>query len=593
MVRAPSAAEGGSAGLSGFAAVLALFILALLLVSPAGEFPLNDDWIYSSAVVQRLETGSDLLGEGNTNAYLYPQRFYGTAVASLFGFSFVLLRGTGILAALICLFLAYRILARLGFSTFACFAGTSLLLLNPLFLNLTYSFMTDLPYLAFFLAALLCYLRAAESGSQGALLGGALFTTLALAQRQMGILLVPAALLFFIVHRRRLRLSSASWIILLLPVAAFGALTLAHFSRTADLTGLGALLRPGNWARMYNMRPLSDLAGVSSIDTIQVYGITTLSVPTYLGLFLLPILVAGLSRGLRTLRGLPGAFLPLSAASLAALLGLRSLLGGAQVGPLQVEAWPFLTTILNRCGIGAGAGEVIVGECLSIFPPGVWTVITLAGLLGAALLVALFVLWAIGMLRAFSVKSLTLAPHAEGAQDGAPRGLNLVLLAGAFQVIPLYLVWPQDRYLVPLILPAAALVLDAFRRIRLSRSAMALGLLLFGLYGLAGLHDYLSWNRLRWEMGRELVAEGVRVEHIEGGLEWDGWHLYFSRARSVLVPLPNPYLLWFTRTLPELDPKYLISFSAVPGYRVLRSRAYHSYLHRTERSLYLSRRGKP
>jgi hypothetical protein len=497
------------------------------------------------------------------------------------------------LAALIGLFLAYRILARLGFGVFACFAGTAVLLLNPLFLNLTYSFMTDLPYLAFFLAALLFYLRAAQSGSRVALLIGALFTTLALAQRQMGVLLVPAAGLYFFFHRRRLALSSPDWILLLLPALAFGALSLEHFARTAGLPGLAALLNPATWARLYAIRPLTDYGSLASLYPIQLYGIVTLSVPAYLGLFILPLLIAGLIRGAHTLRASAGTFLPLAAACLATLLGLRSLLGGTQVGALQVETLPFLTSILNRCGIGPGAGQVIVGECLPIFPPGVWKALTLASLLGGAMLMALSILWVIEKLRGFSWKGLVYTARDEGPAGEVPRGLGLVLLAGAFQVIPSYLVWPQDRYLVPLILPAAALALDGFRRIRLSRSAIALGLLLFGLYGLAGLHDYLAWNRLRWEMGRRLIAEGVRLEQIEAGLEWDGWHLYFNQERRVLGPLSSPYLLWYTRALPELDPEYLVSFTAIPGYRVLQARRYHSYLHRADRTLYLSQRIKP
>ncbi len=592
MVSEVTSARGAKGRLAGYVAVLALFVAVLFLVSPAGDFPLNDDWMYSSAVSQRLATGTDQLAE-ITNVYLYPQRLYGAAVARLFGFSFNLLRGTGVLAALIGLLLAFGILARLGFGAFACFAGTALLLLNPLFLNLTYSFMTDLPYLALFLAALLFYLRAAQSGSRVALLIGALFTTLALAQRQMGALLTPAAGLYFFFHRRRLALSSVDWILLLLPALAFGALTFDHFSRTATLQGFADLLNPANWARMYKIRPLSDFAGPGSFDPIKLYGIVTLSVPAYLGLFILPLLIAGLIGGARTLRASAGTFLPLTAASLAMLLGLRSLLGGTQVGPLQVETLPFLTTILNRCGVGPGAGQVIVGECLSIFPPRVWTALTLAALLGAALLMTLAILWIVEKVRGFSWKGLDYTVREEDPARQVPRGLGLVLLAGAFQLIPFYLIWPQDRYLVPLILPAAALVLDAFRRIRLSRSAMAIGLLLFGLYGLAGLHDYLSWNRVRWELGRSLIAEGVRLEHIEGGLEWDAWHLFYNQPRQVLGPLSSPYLLWYTRVVPELDPKYLVSFSAIPGYTVLRSAPYHSYLHRKERTLYISRRTRP
>jgi hypothetical protein len=38
------------------------------------------------------------------------------------------------------------------------------------------------------------------------------------------------------------------------------------------------------------------------------------------------------------------------------------------------------------------------------------------------------------------------------------------------------------------------------------------------------MHDWLSWNSARWELGREAVHAGIDPRDIEGGYEWNGWH---------------------------------------------------------------------
>src|SRR6185437_10216125 len=47
----------------GAALIVACWLVNLLVVSPAGNFPLNDDWIYSESVQHLLQTGQfHLLG---------------------------------------------------------------------------------------------------------------------------------------------------------------------------------------------------------------------------------------------------------------------------------------------------------------------------------------------------------------------------------------------------------------------------------------------------------------------------------------------------------------------------------------------------
>ena len=577
----------------GFLPVAVAFVLLLLAVSPQGDFPLNDDWIYSSAVKQRLATGHDVI-DMDTSAYLYPQRFYGTALGWLFGFSFTLMRVSGLLAAFACLVFAYRILARLGFRTFLCFAGTVALLANPIFLNLSYTFMTDIPYLAFFLAALLLYIRAAQTGEKLALWGASFLTIIALTQRQTGLLLTPAVMIFFFLQRKRRPLSPFDWAVLLLPVAAFAALTAARGG--GNLQGFDPrwLLNPSEWAKLYRLVPLSKLRQMAGADPLDLFAIVTLSLPAYLGLFTLPLLLGGWLGSLRKRAALPAGLFTVSALCAGGFFAAQSFLQGTNVaGRLQVTSMPFLTNILNRCGVGPAAGNVLAGECVSVLPDAAWQGVTIAAVLGGALLSALGIHWGFRKLLAIRWKALAYSPSGEERAEKGVSCVGLMVLAGAFQILPFYVVWPQDRYLLPLLLPAAVLVLETFRNVRWSAAATALGLIIFYLYGAVSVQDYLSWNRVRWELSGELLAEGVPPEHIDGGFEWHGWHFAYKYPRSVKPKRTSPYLLWFTHIIPNLDPVYAITFGEVPGYSVLRVREFPTHLPRSDPRMYLLKRNEP
>ena len=66
-------------------------LLTVLLVPPAGDFPLNDDWIYAQAVQGILEDGH-FSGHPYSTALLGVQAYWGALFCAVFGFCFVVLR---------------------------------------------------------------------------------------------------------------------------------------------------------------------------------------------------------------------------------------------------------------------------------------------------------------------------------------------------------------------------------------------------------------------------------------------------------------------------------------------------------------------
>lgn len=71
--------------------ILCLAALTVVLISPYGEFPLNDDWVYYGMVRDMVEHGR-LAVHPYSSAYAAAQVVLAAPIAFLFGLSFTLLR---------------------------------------------------------------------------------------------------------------------------------------------------------------------------------------------------------------------------------------------------------------------------------------------------------------------------------------------------------------------------------------------------------------------------------------------------------------------------------------------------------------------
>jgi hypothetical protein len=115
-------------------------------------------------------------------------------------------------------------------------------------------------------------------------------------------------------------------------------------------------------------------------------------------------------------------------------------------------------------------------------------------------------------------------------------------------------------------------------------SRIATGLLLaaFAYFGITATHDYLAWNRLRWELGNGLLAQKVDPLSVSGGFEFNGWNNYDTfRERGNIGKV---YYWWYDR----LD--YVITMEPQENYHQLKRLEYYSWLHHKKLPIYLLRR---
>ena len=145
---------------------------------------------------------------------------------------------------------------------------------------------------------------------------------------------------------------------------------------------------------------------------------------------------------------------------------------------------------------------------------------------------------------------------------------------------PLLIILTYDRYLlflIPLCLLVGSLALpvspfsQTMKRSNAARFATALSMVVTVLYfgfSVAGTHDYVSWNRARWKALRELLAQKIPPEEIDGGFEFNGWFLYDQGDPKE----QNKTWRWV------VNDTYVISFSPLHGYESIKSFPFHPWL---------------
>ncbi len=176
--------------------VVAGWTLLLLLIPPQHEYPIIDDWIYAGSVREQMATGAftmPLMSQAN----LVGLTLWGTLWARLFGFSFTILTYSTLLMSLAALLAFYGIARAVRVPPWGALLGTGLLLFNPLFVHLSYSFMTDVPFLALMLVASFCYIRGLQTHHLAWFVAAGLSAGWSFLIRQYG-LLVPLGFLLYL-----------------------------------------------------------------------------------------------------------------------------------------------------------------------------------------------------------------------------------------------------------------------------------------------------------------------------------------------------------------------------------------------------------
>ncbi|HZV08036.1 MAG TPA: glycosyltransferase family 39 protein [Gemmataceae bacterium] len=540
---------------------LAWGLLFFCLPPASQNFPLNDDWAFGRGTLL-FAAGKGIHYGGWAAMPQLGQWLWASPFIWILGQSFFALRVSTILLSWLGLWAFYDLLRQEGWTPGRAALAVGALAFHPLFFLLQGTFMTDVPALSLALVALALYVRAVRQERTAWLWAACATATLAALSRQntVTVSIVAAVLLG---RTPALRTRPMWWLGVFLPVAA-GLVTHFWFSHRTDVrVQKPELLEP--------------------ISLLQLPFVTL----HFAGLAALPLLLLTPRVG--------------SWKRFAWALGLMLAFAGywyhfdryLPYGGL----FPYTDNMLTPQGAFAGSklsgGTLVVGENTRPILLGTTSrvFLSLLGCVAGALLV---------------LRAIESARQARSASDGPKQplagapGLWLCpLVLFTILQVPFLLIVPgiYDRYLLFLLPgalflaapPAAEIANEPAKRWALPCGVVVLAVA--GLVSLALMHDWLSWNSARWQLGQRAVEQrGIDPLSIEGGVEWDGLYTIMS-AKAGRPPRPRWPVLPFTREwFPWITGQYCLSFSELKdlkGKRLLDTQPYSLWLAPGPRQFYL------
>jgi hypothetical protein len=529
-----------------------LWLLAIVVVNPIGDFPLNDDWVYGLAVRQLVQDGVFHIPAWVTTT-LVSQIIWGALFCIYQGFSFTALRFSTLLLGLLGLISFYLFLIVLGNKRGISFMLTLLLAVNPVYFALSYTFMTDVPFTAYAILATLFFAMSILYDSDLYLVIGACLSLIAIMCRQVG-LYIPIA-----------------FGIALLVKNGFSSRNLVRACFPAAL-GFAGYIGLQTWLRVTGALPtLFNVKGNELIDVLRhpktlIWHLArnTFVATLYLGFFLFPITVLVTKRVKATKKWLTG-LIHVTILLFIVLSPVAMLLKG--------KIMPLSKNIIIKGGIGPETlrDTFILGLPNSTqLPMAFWVVVTVISILGGALL-----------LYCLASVILDLFADTKHLREDKTKIVILFLLIGAlvyFVVIAAHGFF--DRYLLPLLpMVGAAIITLSGRPASPRRPVVTMAILgwfvALSVFSMAGTRDYLMWNRIRWEALHDLTNNGIPPSQIDGGYEFNGWRSY----DPAYLPTPEKSWWWVQ------DDAYVVSFGAIEGYETLRSYPFTRWLPPQEESM--------
>jgi hypothetical protein len=216
---------------------------------------------------------------------------------------------------------------------------------------------------------------------------------------------------------------------------------------------------------------------------------------------------------------------------------------------------PLLPNIFYNFGLGVPTlrdVHLLGLPHLPALPSYVWIMITGLAVISSSLLAGMVVCWFIKLKRTYT----------DDSKKIKDRIAFFTLAAGFLYIIPNVVTITFDRYLIPLI-PLGVLFLVLLEKdtnikpvvpIKVSSKVI---FVLFTLFSITATHDYLAWNRARWQALNHLTQqEQLSPEEIDGGFEFNGWYLYDYDYQE-----HSDKSWWWV-----IDDEYLVSFGPVEGY---------------------------
>lgn len=477
--------------------------------------PLHDDWTYAWSVEHFLKTGKLQVLDWSVH-YPFAQILWGALFCLPFGFSFSALRVSTVVLASIGALTLYGTLRELGRPRNESLIATLVLVANPAFFALTFSFMTDVPFVSvaniafFFIVRGFCRKKSLE------LCLGCVFALMAFFIRQIAIA-IPGAVLLYVLLAPSLR--SGRYILPLIILALLMGLTTVFI---ADTVGFSSQYAGRTWV-LYEWINDYEL-GIPGLLRVFTYG----------GLALFPITFS--TAGALYRRPVYWAVM-----AFLSLLTLSSLLFTPDI-PKPLEGMWHLITLGKERVLLRGFPDPDLPSWLN------------------------YPLFALSILS--SAVIITRVIDIAGTAIEDPLWLFVwytLLQLLLMMALWLFDAWGSDRYSVVL-LPALLIVLIC------SCSQHRAHLTLLGIAVIAFVSMLITWNETQTsrtvaEALRWLRQKNIALADIDAGYVFNGWNLYAHPENLPSGAVPERDVPLVTSNQKK---SYVIAASPINGYKILR-----------------------
>jgi hypothetical protein len=490
----------------------------------------SDDFSYIWTARAMAATGR-IVYNGWATAMLGWQIFIGALFIKFFGFSFAAVRASGLIVGMATAALMQRLLVRLGVNEWNSTLATLTLTVSPLFLPLTFSFMTDVPGLFAILVCLYGCIRAIQAISNRAAIHWLIFAAVCNAiggtARQiawLGVLvLVPSTA--WVIRRRRgaLVAAAALWVVSVLFI-------------------VGCML----W---FKRQPYS-----VSEPLIVHFHFRSHNYQAIL-LFLLPVLIAFVTHYPVKVR-----WAQIQAG--AVMLAVTGVVGLTfAIWPTQFHSFlhfvlaPFSDGEVTTKGFEVNGLPGDQPDVLSMPIQIVLTILTYTAFFACSLSV---------------INASRLRHRPDTDTDNPVTNQAILTLLAPFTACYFVLLVTRaavfERYFLPFLFVLLVFLLR-FYQVRIAARLpvlTAVFVVLFAAYGVVTLHDVLAADRARLEAADTLRAAGVTRGEIRGGFEYDAWtqiELAGHLAPKRRWPTLPPCVTWWDSDTPAIRGRYQLAYS--------------------------------
>jgi hypothetical protein len=530
------------------ALLLAVFAVAIILIRPHGNFPLDDDWDFALPTWHFARTGQFHFSRF-TAVSLRALVVWGAMWTRAFGESFEVLRASTLALSGATIVLVNHILVRAGIARSLRLVATLAFMFHPIFIWASCTYMTEVPYVFASMLTFLFFYRGIAEERIGFIVAGCVAALVASFVRETGVEMLGAALVVLLIVKPRHRRAAA--ITIALAIALFAAI---FFLKREWLIGSPDEL--GNHFKMWTeptFRTPEQIALIADYTTWNAQNIALFFLPLSLTLI---IARRRWSRRETLLAGI-----------IAVPIFLRvndAIARGVPMPYFSLSGNFMLGNILTNWGLGPPTLSEVWSRAYD-YP------------FAASMPWRLALTWGSALLAALVVATIVI--------NVARRPTPFALLAAAFAAAGTAGLYASgtyvDRYAwdsawsVGLLLP---LFVPWDRRV--ARAIAITALVAIMTFDIGSMQEYFSWNRARWTAYRELLARGVPPADIDGGSEPFSFYELAGatqKQRRQLIFAHPPQ-------------RYLISFHPLRGTRIEKEIPFEGWFGRHRGVVYVLRR---